>query len=359
LVLELQRSLHAIRPSANDDEPTVLVQLKQRIMLYWQARVRPLASRMVNAMSDIVFQPNHAGYNDIPEARLDDFLGCCEQGVTDDWTCKKTARKGDLYLFWFGSPAMRIAGVGVCKGDVNVQENEGVDWTNAPKLWACSFEPLNGLKRPVTLDHIKEDSVLASWWESQPWRGRSKSIPEKVAPRLLSLIRRLNPRLATLLAKYHSSAASIPSVQIPDDDDEPPATVHYVTSRKVRNTAKGEALKLLYKCKCQVCRYRIRVPRAGSGGYVEVHHLWPLGGKHRGRDNWDNMLVLCPNCHAEFDALAMAIDSKTRRITCYDGRNPKSGKEVSYRPGHSLASDNVEYQWKRFSAAKARAAQLA
>jgi 5-methylcytosine-specific restriction endonuclease McrA len=141
-------------------------------------------------------------------------------------------------------------------------------------------------------------------------------------------------------------------VDFPNDDDEPPGTVAYTINRRVRNTVKGERLKALYNCKCQVCSYRICVPRAGSSLYVEVHHLKPLGGKHRGRDNWDNMLVLCPNCHAEFDALALAIDPKTRRIASYDNRNQKAGKEIESRDGHSLSVENIKYHWERFREAK-------
>jgi 5-methylcytosine-specific restriction endonuclease McrA len=145
--------------------------------------------------------------------------------------------------------------------------------------------------------------------------------------------------------------------EIPDEDDNPPKRVRYISSRTVRNTAKGEHLKQLYKYKCQVCGYRIRIPRAGSGLYVEVHHLRPLGGNHRGRDRKDNMLVLCPNCHAEFDAHAMAIDPSTLQIVCYDHQHPHSGRELFFRRGHSLATENLEYHWKCFREATAMAAQ--
>jgi len=312
-------------------------------------------------MPDIVFLPNRAGYDNDAEARFEDFRECCRGGYTSGWTCKKDVNRKDLYLFWFGDPIKKVAGVGVCNSDVDEQENEGVDWTPRRKLWFCSFYPLKELKHPVTVDHINDDPVLASWWQSQPWRGRPKSIkPEHVAFRLLSLITHLNPRLASLLGQYSSAVPeSIRCIEIPDDDDDPPARVHYISSRTVRNTAKGERLKQLYEYKCQVCGYRIRVPRAGSGLYVEVHHLRPLGGKHRGRDSWDNMLVLCPNCHAEFDAHATAIDPKMRRIVCYDGRHPHSSRELNFRRGHSLATDNLEYHWKCFQKAKAKAAQIA
>src|SRR5262249_17651932 len=191
-------------------------------------------------------------------------------------------------------PAMKIAGVGICQGDVDEEPNKGADWTNYPKLWACSFQPLRRLTNPITLKELKGGNLLADWWyRSKLFKGRPKRIKPKVAHRLLILILQLNPGLGSLLAKY-LSGAQIPCVTLPDDDDEPPPAVTYTTSRRIRNTAKGEKLKRLYGCQCQVCRHRIHVPRAG-GVYAEVHHLRPLGGEHMGLDNWNNMLVLCPN----------------------------------------------------------------
>ncbi len=184
------------------------------------------------------------------------------------------------------------------------------------------------LKPPITPDDITADPVLASWWRSRPWRGWPKRIPEKVARQLLGLIAELNPRLAPLLRKYQP-APSVRSIALPDDDDAPPPTVAYTFSHRVRNPTKGEKLKRLYGCKCQVCRYRIRVPGAGGGWYAEVHHLRPLGGDHQGGDTWRNMLVLYPTCHAEFDALAMAVDPETGRVVCFDRRNPKGGRKFA------------------------------
>jgi len=152
------------------------------------------------------------------------------------------------------------------------------------------------------------------------------------------------------------TAKNITSVRLPDDDDAPPRKVNLITQRVVRNTAKGESLKRLYDCKCQVCGYRVAVPRAGSGVYAEVHHLRLLGANHGGWDNRNNMLVLCPNCHAEFDAHAMAIDPRTERSVCY-GRNPKSGKKLKFRRGHVLAPENVQYSWNCFIKTKAGPAQ--
>ena len=49
--------------------------------------------------SEIVFLPNHVDRKDQANARLEDFLDCCVRGKSNDWTCKKAAAKGDVYLF--------------------------------------------------------------------------------------------------------------------------------------------------------------------------------------------------------------------------------------------------------------------
>ena len=140
---------------------------------------------------------------------------------------------------------------------------------------------------------------------------------------------------------------------MPDDDANPPPSVVYTTTRVVRNTAKGDMLKRLYGCRCQVCSHRCALPGNDGAGYSEVHHLRPLGGDHRGFDNPNNMLVLCPNCHAEFDFLAMAIDPKTLRVVSFHKQNRKKGGKLFFRLEHKLAKENIEYQWRRFCEAAA------
>jgi 5-methylcytosine-specific restriction endonuclease McrA len=300
---------------------------------------------------DVVFRPTRAGPQTNSTERLDEFLAYCRSQEVGTWSCKKTAVRGDLYKFWFGSPVLRIAGVGVCSGKAEESDNPGVDYTPSLKLWSCPCSPLKELRTPVTMEVIKNHPALAPWWRSTPYRGRPKSIPREVAPSLLTLIVQLNPSVSSLLKEYFPVAA-LHSVSIPDDDDAPPPTVKCSFTRRVRDTAKSKELKRLYKCKCQVCGYRICVPRAG-GVYAEVHHLRPLGGSHVGLDNRNNMLVLCPNCHAEFDAWAMAINPQTGRIACFDDTNPKEGREPMFQPKHMVATDNITYHWQRFCEAKA------
>jgi predicted restriction endonuclease len=62
------------------------------------------------------------------------------------------------------------------------------------------------------------------------------------------------------------------------------------------------AIKRLYDNTCQICRTRLVT---ASGPYSEGAHIRPLGIPHNGPDTLENILCLCPNCHALFDGHAL------------------------------------------------------
>jgi hypothetical protein len=158
-----------------------------------------------SALSELVWLPNHAGDGDSEEGRIDDFLDYCDDRFVSDWTCKKTAHSGDVYLFWFCSPANVLAGVGISQGEVKTKENDGWDWTDAKKGWFCDYDPLIPLSQPLTHRDIASDRVLARWWKGQPYKGRPKRIVHpSVARRLVELIlkKNRNQRLARFLTPF-------------------------------------------------------------------------------------------------------------------------------------------------------------
>ncbi|MED0680266.1 HNH endonuclease [Aneurinibacillus thermoaerophilus] len=83
----------------------------------------------------------------------------------------------------------------------------------------------------------------------------------------------------------------------------PPRTF-YGGVRVVRDTRIVEELKQQYNYKCMICNTALT---GISNPIVEVHHLIPLGRPHNGPDVKENMIVLCPNHHAQFDAGVLAI----------------------------------------------------
>jgi hypothetical protein len=277
--------------------------------------------------------------------------------VANGYTCKKSAKHGDLYLFWFAEPYHGVYELGVCDGNVRTKdESNWPFWPEWPEGWVCGYDPFLRLENEVRLlDHVQTDPVLSNWWRGLPARGGPKTLLKNpiVARRILELILRLNPDLTALLGPYLVGlpAPSMPSgpIRLPEEDEGPPSRVVYTVTRIVRNTALGDELKNLYNYQCQVCGQRIDTP---TGPYIEVHHLRPLGGEHAGPDSWDNMLVLCPNCHAEFDGLAIAICPQTDLIACFDEGNELEDCTPVFWPEHLLAKENIEYHWWRFCHAK-------
>ena len=98
---------------------------------------------------------------------------------------------------------------------------------------------------------------------------------------------------------------------------------------------KSKKLKKLYHNKCQICNYSF--PEYVTSGYSEVHHVWPMA--NNGDDDYDNMLVLCPNHHTEFDYRIIQFNSsKYRLIEDLNGNNLGT---ISYKKGHSLNKKNI------------------
>lgn len=301
---------------------------------------------------DVVFAPNKAGEG---QFRLNDMLRCCRRRSCAGWTCKSTATKGDLYVFYFGAPECSIAAMGVCADDACVEENDGSwDWTASPRGWFGHFKPLVALPSRVRMDEIKADPLLADWWNGKPYYGLPKTIPSVCRDALLGLIAGRNPSLSKFLSPYHDGPVrSLPTLRVIEEDERPPKRIPVVTIRCIRDTLQGNTLKRLYDGKCQLCGRVVRLPDPpGNQYYCEVHHLRPLGNGHRGLDNIDNMLVLCPTCHTEFDYLVVGIEPGTRDVVRTDGGK---ARRLTFAPGHKLSDVNVQHHWRRYQDARKRA----
>ena len=302
---------------------------------------------------DVVFFPNHAGYGNNATARVRDLDRHCRDGYADDWTTKKKAANGDIYLFYFGKPIQQIRALGICCGDVKELRNDDDDWdwTSSKRGWFCQYEPLIRLPVPITTADILANETLAGWWSTRPYRGLPKTVKKQpaVANELLSLVASHSAEARFLLSNYLQAPHKGESEGIAfsnGNDAASPAVARYEVSRRVRDTPCAWKLKRLYKCTCQVCGTSILLPDGKR--YCEVHHLRPLGGGHDGCDGRKNMLVVCPNCHVEFDSLAIALKPKRLEVLCCDKGHPRLGQKVRFEEGHELDDENVEYHWRRF-----------
>lgn len=62
--------------------------------------------------------------------------------------------------------------------------------------------------------------------------------------------------------------------------------------------------------RCQICLAQRR--RSEHEHYAEGHHLHPLG--EGGPDIRENILIVCPKCHADLDYGMVAIDPETHTV---------------------------------------------
>lgn len=82
--------------------------------------------------------------------------------------------------------------------------------------------------------------------------------------------------------------------------------------RRLRNERLARELKGVYDDKCQVCGDRRS--QGNDKAYSEVHHIKPLGRPHTGPDDKSNMLVLCPNHHADFDNGVIIVHPDSKEL---------------------------------------------
>ncbi len=129
------------------------------------------------------------------------------------------------------------------------------------------------------------------------------------------------------------------SISIPVDYGGAPGRNTGTVTRFIRDTAKSKLLKKKYKDRCQVCNYRIQVSE--NTYYSEVHHIFPL--KDSGPDNFNNMIVLCPTHHAEFDYKAIGIDEDGKTII---DRNGKKVGSLILQNDHNLDKDSIRFHLK-------------
>ncbi len=109
------------------------------------------------------------------------------------------------------------------------------------------------------------------------------------------------------------------------DGNEAPSRVELVTYRILRDSKLARDIKKLHNDQCQVCGATITFPDGRT--YSEAHHIIPLGGIHKGPDVAENIIVLCPNCHARCDQWDLEL-----RL-----------EDIRQIPEHRISAESLEY----------------
>ena len=122
------------------------------------------------------------------------------------------------------------------------------------------------------------------------------------------------------------------------DDYKSPGRKESTTNRIIRSVANREKIKNLHQSRCQVCGTFLKKP--DNTGIAIGAHIRGLGKPHDGPDTLDNMLCLCPNHHAQFDAFSFYIDPDDHTIHGLDGEVEKRLITVK---GHKINKEFLSY----------------
>ena len=126
---------------------------------------------------------------------------------------------------------------------------------------------------------------------------------------------------------------------------KPPKKSQVKIDRVIRSIYIKSEIKKRYLDKCFICEETIQVKK---GNYSEAAHIRPLG--KGGCDSFDNVIVLCPNHHVEFDygmVTMMMVDKQTLKIVHKNEENEFNEKSVKLHPTHELNSEYLEYHYKK------------
>ena len=99
-------------------------------------------------------------------------------------------------------------------------------------------------------------------------------------------------------------------------------------------------LKKLYNNKCQIqqCNFELNYEKEGKiKQFSHVHHYNQLAKSLI--DSLDNMIVLCPNHHAEFDFKVKLIDYDG--MTIINEKGKQTGETLKFHKGHKLDIKNI------------------
>lgn len=151
----------------------------------------------------------------------------------------------------------------------------------------------------------------------------------KCSPKLYEIFNRVSNDINFSPEIVENFTSIIPTKHEPlQPDNTPPSRIKTIVSRIVRDTVLSRTTKSENNWKCQICGKTLQLPNGFN--YSEGHHLQPLGGAHTGPDVKENIIILCPNHHAEFDYGSIAINPETNLIEHINHENEFHQKELAY-----------------------------
>ncbi|MCB1737225.1 MAG: HNH endonuclease [Gammaproteobacteria bacterium] len=119
-----------------------------------------------------------------------------------------------------------------------------------------------------------------------------------------------------------------------------------------RDATTAANLKEMYFFRCMFCDIALTVDIDVPRYYAEAAHIQALGKPDDGPDVPENMLVLCPNHHKQFDNGVLFLTWKSASTLKLHSKIPGDvldGKEVHLERGHTVDSQYVNHHRKKWS----------
>ena len=121
---------------------------------------------------------------------------------------------------------------------------------------------------------------------------------------------------------------------LPKSINKTPGKDMYEVNRFLRDSTLVKKLKTHYDNKCQICGFTFKYDK--DKFYSEVHHYNPL--EEGGNDDMNNMIVVCPNHHSQFDYKIITIDIDRNTIINKQGIQVA---KINFKPNHYLSEKNL------------------
>ena len=125
-------------------------------------------------------------------------------------------------------------------------------------------------------------------------------------------------------------------------DYEKPSRTEIKVSKLNRSVNLREKIKDIYDYRCQVCDIFLEKP---DGGIAVGAHIKGLGRPHNGPDVIENMMCLCPNHHAQFDAFSFYIDPTSFELV---GLTGFENSKIKVLKKHKLDAEFLEYHKSQY-----------
>lgn len=213
------------------------------------------------------------------------------------WTAPKSARPGDVALFYRGGDSPAIWAIG--RAATEAEPGTPAYSTSSDRAYFARYTSMSQLPSLLPLDELR--SRFPRWGRWRNLRGvKVHIVPKGRQSRFAALVAERNAVARRLLAPW------LKTVESPEPGDVSPLSREFVeVRRRLRNSAFGRRVRSESGGQCAACSSPANYEEMGV---LEAAHIRPV--KCDGPDSLTNALPLCPTHHAMFDEGLWSVDGR-------------------------------------------------